>query len=75
MASLEPAGQSVISAPARLLGLVLLLMLALASAGCADINQSADDQMNAYHSTGDQEQSAGDDHGWGANLSGVGGQH
>jgi hypothetical protein len=74
MASPEPAGQSVKAAGARPLCLVLVLMLALASAGCADVDQSADDQMNAFHSTPDQ-QSAGDDHGWGTNISGLGAQH
>ncbi len=68
----ESAGQTAANALARPLGLTLLLLLALASAGCADMDQSADDQMNAYHSTPDQ-QSNGDDHGWGTAISAGGG--
>jgi hypothetical protein len=68
MGPIEPAGQSVTTALACPLCLTFVLLLALASSGCADMDQSADDQMNAYHSTGDQ-QSNGDDHGWGTAIS------
>jgi hypothetical protein len=47
-------------------------MLALASAGCAEMDQSADDQLNAFQSTPEQ---PGDDHGWGTTITGAGAQH
>jgi uncharacterized protein YceK len=55
----------------RIFGLLLLLAAALLPSGCSSMNESADDQMNAYHSTSTPE-SGGDDHGWGTGLS-VGG--
>jgi len=55
----------------RLFVLSLLLCAALVPSGCSEMDQSADDQMNAYHST-PAPQSNGDDHGWGTGLS-VGG--
>jgi uncharacterized protein YceK len=52
---------------ARILGLSLLLAAALLPSGCASLDESADDQMNAYHST--PVQSTSDDHGWGTGVS------
>jgi hypothetical protein len=56
---------------ARIFCLFLLLGAALLPSGCASVDESADDQMNAYHSTSSS-QSSGDDHGWGTGVS-VGG--
>ena len=68
----ESAGQTAATALARPFFLLLVLILALAAVGCADMDQSADDQMNTFHSGPDQ-QSAGDDHGWGTAISAGGG--
>jgi len=57
---------------ARIFCLCLLLAAALLPSGCASQDESADDQMNAYHST--PVQSTNDDHGWGTGVS-LGGGH
>jgi uncharacterized protein YceK len=56
----------------RLFSLVFLLAVAFLPSGCASTEDSADDQMNTFQST---PQKPDDDHGWGANLQGAGGQH
>jgi uncharacterized protein YceK len=53
---------------ARIFCMFLLLAGALLSSGCSSMDESADDQMNAYHSTSTP-QSSGDDHGWGTGVS------
>jgi uncharacterized protein YceK len=58
--------------PARISCLLLLLAAALLPSGCSSMDESADDQMNTYHST-PASQSSGDDHGWGTGVS-VGGR-
>jgi uncharacterized protein YceK len=54
---------------ARVLSLTLLLAAVLMFSGCASMDESADDQLNAYHST---PATPGDNHGWGASLEGAG---
>ncbi|HEX4141202.1 MAG TPA: hypothetical protein VHY09_12695 [Candidatus Methylacidiphilales bacterium] len=51
----------------RIFCLSLLLVAALLPSGCAAMDESADDQMNTYHST--PVQSTSDDHGWGTGVS------
>jgi len=47
----------------RFLSLGLLVAIAIFSSGCASMDESADDQMNAFHST---PENPDDSHGWGA---------
>jgi uncharacterized protein YceK len=56
----------------RLFPLLLLLAVAVLPSGCASTEETSDDQMESYHSTPDKPE---DDHGWGANLQGLGSQH
>jgi uncharacterized protein YceK len=52
----------------RIFSLLLLLAAALLPSGCSSMDESADDQMNTYHST-PAPTSSGDDHGWGTGVS------
>ncbi len=54
---------------ARIFALLLLLAAALASSGCASVDESADDQLQTFHST---PETPGDDHGWGTSVSPLG---
>jgi hypothetical protein len=47
---------------ARIFCLFLVLAAALLPSGCASMDESADDQLNTYHSTSTS-QSSGDDRG------------
>jgi len=53
------------------MALLLLLAAALLPSGCASMDESADDQLDTYHSTPDKPE---DDHGWGTSVQGMGKQ-